>query len=74
MKKRNLVEMANCPKCKAVCLVGHDEDGQVFCAKCSASFRPVEIKSMETEKFNEEIVKKAKIEHKSGGWTAYTLN
>lgn len=36
-------EVNVCPQCQATCLVGHDVDGQVFCANCGCSFRADDI-------------------------------
>lgn len=74
MKKRYLVEMANCPRCKAICLVGHDEDGQIFCAKCGNSFRPDKTIKMDEKEYEEMLANKVKMKHESGGWTAYTIS
>ena len=32
------VELTKCPKCRATCVVGSDDDFQVLCAHCGTSF------------------------------------
>ena len=72
MKQRKYMpreEVCECPKCKATCLVGHDEDGQVYCANCSNSFRPSKTKTI-TEKKLRQLYANAERRDKSG-WTAF---
>ena len=76
MEKRNnqnKIVLAECPRCKAMCLKGHDEDGQIMCAKCTNSFKPkVEI-SMTADEYKE-FAEKAIKRHEKVGWTAFTIN
>ena len=70
--ERNKVTLAVCPKCNAVCELGHDDDGQVHCAKCEHTFMPKVFKEMEDSEYKA-MLKTAKV-HQRGGWTAYNIN
>ena len=63
------IELTKCPKCGAICVVGFDEDFQVFCACCKTSF-----KIEETEEVSEEVFKllkkNAKQYFESNAWIA----
>lgn len=73
MERNNKVSLANCPKCNAVCLKGHDDDGQVMCAKCGNTFRAVEEIHMNSEEYKA-MTEKAQERHERGGWTAFTID
>ena len=43
------VTLARCPHCNALCVNGHDEDNQIFCAKCGETFLPKSYEEMSEE-------------------------
>ena len=63
------LEIATCPNCKAACEVGHDEDGQVYCAACRTTFKPQETKIITANELYE-MRAKAKEIHMVSGWQA----
>ena len=72
-KRNNKIILATCPRCNAVCLQGHDEDGQVMCAKCGNTFKPKADILMNADEYKE-FSEKAQERHERGGWTAFTKN
>ena len=72
MKRKNLEALAKCPECKAICLLGNDEDGQVHCAKCRTTFLPNEKTRVTAEEL-EAISHDSTKEHVKGGWFAYEI-
>ena len=72
MERNNKVTIAVCPRCGASCLPGHDEDGQICCAKCGSTFKPKDFKEYSPEEYKE-IIKNAHI-YERGGWTAYLID
>lgn len=70
MERDYTVVLATCPKYKAVCEEGHDEDGQIFCACCGHSYIPSEVTKV-TEGEYKEICKNATQTYTRGGWKAY---
>ena len=65
-------ETTRCPRCNAVCLTGHDDDGQVFCAKCGLSFIPKQTEDLDSEAYRK-LREEAKEKNSRAGWTAYTV-
>ena len=53
MKKysNHRVEIAECPVCGAICKVGNDEDGQIFCAACRVTFKPHQTQKITQEEY-----------------------
>lgn len=74
MEKRPeyMTETTRCPRCNAVCVTGHDDDGQVFCAKCGLSFIPKETKLLNPEEYRK-LREEAKSRHERAAWIAYTV-
>lgn len=64
-------EVTRCPNCGATCLIGHDDDGQVCCAKCGNTFLPKKIVELSEADYTE-LVAKATERHSRMGWTAFT--
>ena len=69
---KQMVEMAECPSCHAICDVGSDEDFQVFCAKCKRSFK-LRVTRLVTKNEHKQIEMEAYVTHKYSGWTAYCM-
>ena len=66
----NNVTLARCPHCNALCVNGHDEDNQIFCAKCGMTFLPNSYEEMTEEEYKQ-MAKDAISKHMRGGWIAY---
>ncbi len=64
------IEYVEC-SCGAICLNGHDEDGQVTCAGCGTSFRPKQILVMDEDEFNEMVKSLKKCTKVYDAWVAY---
>ena len=62
-------EVNVCPQCQATCMVGHDEDGLILCAKCGCSFRADDIVEISTEQLHELFTNATKYER--SGWMAF---
>lgn len=74
MERTNkIMAIARCPQCDAACVDGHDEDCQIYCAKCGYSFVPKSFVRM-TDAEYKEFTQKAKRRFDKGGWTAYTTD
>lgn len=73
MEQNFNIQTAVCTKCGAVCLGGHDDDGQIYCARCETTFMPKDVKEMTKQEFNKDIVEKAEGKFERSGWTAYTV-
>lgn len=73
MEQKYNTSVATCPRCKAVCVVGHDEDGQVFCAKCGNSFRPEVTKELNEQEYRT-LRENATQRHERASWTAFSVN
>lgn len=71
MKKysNHRVEIAECPICGAICKVGNDDDGQIFCAACRITFKPAETQKITQEEYNALLVN-ARETHMVSGWEA----
>ena len=65
-------EVTQCPQCKVTCLVGHDEDGQVLCAKCGCSFRADDVEVITNDELRE--LYQTATKHERSGWTAFEKN
>lgn len=65
------IALCKCPSCNATCLIGHDDDGQVYCAKCGKSFIAVEEISVTPEEYRK-IYSESK-KYQKGGWTAFDI-
>ena len=74
MEQSFKIQTAVCTNCGAVCLGGHDDDGQIFCAKCQTTFKPAEINEMTKQDFNDSIVEKAEEKFERSGWIAYAIS
>ncbi len=68
-KQESQTTIAICPRCGAICVEGHDDDGQIFCAKCGHSYTPKTVETLTDEEFKERIKGKRRIEKSS--WIAY---
>ena len=64
--------LARCPKCNALCVNGHDDDNQIFCARCGETFLPKSYTEMTAEEYSE-MAKNAISKHMRNGWIAYRL-
>ena len=64
------VTLARCPKCDAFCVNGNDDDHQIFCAKCGATFLPKSYTEMTAEEYGE-MAKNAVSTHLRNGWVAH---
>ena len=64
------VEIVECPRCGAICKVGNDDDGQVYCAACRVTFKPLNVQII-TQKEYTEMVAKATETHMVSGWEAF---
>ena len=58
-------------ECGAICLNGHDEDGQVYCAGCGKSFRPKEVIVVDESEFHEKVRNLKKCIRVYDSWIAY---
>ena len=67
-KRDYKVETTKCPRCGAICLVGHDDDMQTWCANCELSFRG-KVESLDAEAF--EKIENNSIRKSKSGWIAY---
>lgn len=67
-RKDEMISYVTC-KCGAICLTGHDDDGQIHCAKCGNTCLSSEIKHASKEEFSEKIKELRKYERT--GWIAY---
>lgn len=63
------VVIAFCPTCGAVCVEGHDNDGQIYCANCGVTFRPKRTTKLSGSEY-QKMAKETKCVEK-GGWTAF---
>jgi nitrite reductase/ring-hydroxylating ferredoxin subunit len=63
------VELAKCPKCGATCVVGLDEDFQVFCACCKTSFKIETVEVISDDEYKRRR-KNAKEVFESNTWIA----
>ena len=68
-KLEKMVVLANCPNCNAICINGHDDDNQIFCAKCGRTFLPANY-IRKTENEYKKLIEGA-TKHMRGGWTAF---
>lgn len=73
LKNKKSVELARCPQCNALCVNGHDDDRQIFCAKCGRSFIPKSYEEMTDEEYRE-MAAKATCKHVRSSWVAYTTS
>ena len=64
------VEIVECPRCGAICKVGNDDDGQVYCAACRVTFKPSETQEITVKEYNE-MLANAKETHMVSGWEAF---
>ena len=64
------VELTRCPKCGATCVVGLDDDFQVFCACCKVSFGIKETREVSDEEFKK-LKENADEYFENGGWVAF---
>lgn len=75
--KNYTVELAICPRCGAVCVNGHDDDGHIYCAKCRQTYVPKELKTISGKEF-EEMRAKVRggngVKYECGGWEAYVID
>ena len=70
-QNNNTIDLCKCPRCQATCLIGHDDDGQVYCAKCGNSFiadNEISVTPEEYRKISSESTK-----YERGGWTAFDI-
>lgn len=70
MERNYTIALATCPKCKATCVEGHDDDGQIFCACCGHSYIPSEIKKVTEEEYKK-VRETANACYEKGGWKAF---
>ena len=47
------IQVAKCPKCKATCVVGSDDDFQVFCAHCHTTFKWEREETISTSEYRD---------------------
>lgn len=70
-QNNNNIALCKCPSCNATCLTGHDDDGQVYCAKCGRSFISVKDISVTPEEYRKIHAESKKYER--GGWIAFDI-
>ena len=76
MEKRNYtLETARCPKCNAICINGHDDDGHIYCAKCKHTFLPKQLTKITDEEYKalQEKVSSEGERYECSGWTAFAI-
>ena len=71
-QKEAKIETARCPQCNALCLNGHDEDNQIYCANCGKSFKPQSYISLSLEEFKAMSMKATEC-HTKSGWIAFEV-
>lgn len=64
------VELTKCPRCKATCVVGSDEDFQVLCACCGVSFKIGKVEEVSQEEYMRRK-KNAKERYFVSSWEAF---
>ena len=77
MERNYKVETAICPKCGALCINGHDDDGHIYCAKCKQTFVPQELTQISLEEFkalNQKVAGGLGVRYECSGWTAYVVD